>query len=271
MSNELGYRLSFSELIFLAAKTDATEIYGLKHSLKDMSPEEISKEWDIVRDSLIEKEYLTEQDGTYIISGTLFDIMRVISHPKLFYVCQSRDELSGYNCNYYVQRDIAVKLEYEASYKDIYTLTPYRTDDDLKKSVQGFFEIPGKKFKKANEKIRMGLDEFTEFITSITDNDKEKQMDILRKKAVSEEYILDISKSLGEKNCLRTMLVISFDDPKVEGANVQNSVVKEYMIYGGAKYLWQVELREKVATIETISVDTMMHKMEILSNVLYYI
>jgi len=35
--------------------------------------------------------------------------------------------------------------------------------------------------------------------------------------------------------------------------------------------LWQVELREKVATIESISLDTIMHKIEILSNVLYYL
>ena len=271
MSNELGYRLSFNELIFLAAKTEATEIYGLKHSLKEMSPEEISKEWNVVRDSLMEKKYLTEEDGTYVISGTLFDIMRVISHPRLFYVCQSRDEFSGNSCNYYVQRDIAVKLEYEASYKDIYTLTPYRTDGELKDSVQNFFEISGRNFEKANQKIRMGLDEFTEFITSITDNDKEKQIEILSKKAVAEEYILDISKSLGEKNCLRTMLVISFNRSNLENGETQNSVVKEYMIYGGTKYLWQVELREKVATIESISLDTIMHKIEILSNVLYYL
>lgn len=263
---ELSCRLTYKEIIYLAASIGAEEIYGLKRE-PDSEPadkEATAAEWEIIKSGLCEKNLLKQKNGELVLEADIYETIRTISYPRLFLVAKCKDELIDSNRNYYFAGHLSVKLEYDTVNRDAYMLTRYDNPVLLKESLQSFFRFNSRPFADTNQSVSLGIEELKNFLQAITDNDSERQLEILYRQGLDKEYVEDIAKALEEKNCLRTMLVISFSE-------AAQSIVKEYIMYGGGKNLWQIEFRNTKAYIESISNEAIDYKMSVLADVLFYL
>lgn len=263
---EVSCRLTYKEIIYLAVSIGAEEIYGLRRGpeREPVDKETLSAEWETIRAGLLEKDLLKQKDGEMVLEAEVYELIRTISFPKLLFVVRSKDELVDISRNYYFANHLSVKLEYDTVNKDAYMLTSYDNPALLKESLQKLFTFYSRPFEHVDQSVCLGIEELKDFLQTLTDNDKEQQIDILYRQGLEREYVEDITRALEEKSCLRTMLVISFNE-------ASQSVVKEYIVYGGGKYLWQIEFRNTKAYITSISNEIIDYKMSVLSDVLFYL
>lgn len=263
---ELSYRLTYKEIVYLAASIGADEIYGLRHEqdAEHTDTTSLPNEWKHIRTGLHEKKILKQKNDESVLDSNVYEIIQTLSHPKLFFAARSKDDLIDINRNYYFANHLSVKLEYDTVNKDVYTLTRYDNPNTLKESLINFFTFYDRPFQHSDQSICLGIDELKEFLQSVTDNNRERQMDILYRQGLDQAYVIDIAEALEMKSCLRTMLVIAFSE-------TTQSVVKEYIMYGGGKYLWQIEFRNAKAYITSIDNESIDYKMAVLSDVLFYL
>lgn len=239
--------------------------------MEPLSPEAMKEKWRDVKDRLIRRQLIIDQEGSLSVNNSLSVMIRIVCNPKLFVLLQhtEKDEAAGdgkklaSKC-YYISRRCAVKIDEENRSGDYYYLTFFDEKEALFADLQESYRVDEKHGYSPN-RVTMPQTQFDEYMKEVHGTDGHQAYQTLTELGFPDECALDLNDALKTKNHLLTLTTVSFDPSTEE----KQSIANQSLLFSGKKYVWQIDAERNVS-IHGTNADIFSRKLEIVSELFNY-